>query len=200
MFDIESVQDPITKVHMCISLCANLETYCSGLFSRFHYVHHDYARDNSQNVIAANALIYDYLDTSIPNLFESSMQAPKKSEINQKHYSLCSTEIAQEAEAEIYDAYRVYLRNRQNYGNLTPEEKASPLFHFLVFLLQPLYKNSVVLSHYGSAYDGQFIASYLCKMGVKFDILSQGAKIIQIHIKEYAVTFLDSWKYFSIRK
>lgn len=76
-----------------------------------------------------------------------------------------------------------------------------PIREFLDFLLtdRPKFKKIVVISHYGSAFDMQFVFKYLVEMKkyrVKPTVIMRGSKIITmkfLHLK-----FLDSFNYFHL--
>ena len=76
-----------------------------------------------------------------------------------------------------------------------------PIREFMDFLLldRPKFKSIVVLSHYGSAFDMQFVFKYLVEMKkyrVKPSVIMRGSKIITmkfLHLK-----FLDSFNYFHL--
>ena len=90
-----------------------------------------------------------------------------------------------------------------------------PMEKFVAYFINPRFSNQVFLvnnsiiihfkqififfscpqAHYGGSFDVHFLINCLLKFGITPDILCRGHKVLVLHIREFAISFMDSFKY-----
>ena len=68
---------------------------------------------------------------------------------------------------------------------------------FLLYICNERFRNFTFLSHNGSGYDMSFICKALYKHGITPSIISRNMKILQITIRHFNISFIDSMLYIS---
>ena len=83
------------------------------------------------------------------------------------------------------------LEFRNQVFDVCKERDPSALRQFATYILQPKFKNTVFLAHYGSGFDHHFLFMELHKMGVRLDTIFKGNKLISFTIPALNIRFID---------
>ena len=67
----------------------------------------------------------------------------------------------------------------------------SALRQFATYILQPKFRNTVFLAHYGSGFDHHFLFMELHRMGVRLDTIFKGNKLVSFSVPALNMRFID---------
>lgn len=172
------------------------ETFCHGYFYRVNFADSRF-RHRENLKITPSALIHDYLPSSEKNLLIRKGQKNNlKADLH--HYDISTLDASVDHISEIKADYEAYLFNLQRFKPLVPLSfRRRPIFFFFCFIFHERRRGTIFLAHNASAFDNVLFHELLVHLDIKFDVITKGNKVLQIHIPAYNLTFIDSIQYLS---
>ena len=183
----------------------------AGVYNMITFVHTGFSHPYA-NVIKKHFLTFDYIPKYMSNSIDErtgSIKPPKKKSSKQSledsadfsniHWNLHSyVEESKNDNKEILLDYKEFLLNLKKFHNIVPGNmRKRPMYKFLCFILNPRHQNTTILSHYGSKFDMIILCELLLSMQFTPLIIPQGHGILQMIVKEFNITFTDTFKFFA---
>lgn len=84
-----------------------------------------------------------------------------------------------------------FLKRMDIYSQADPSSRSCAIRQFALYILQPKFRNSVILGMYSSGFDNHFVFSELVNMGVRVEPVYRGNKLITFKIPTLNIRFLD---------